>query len=139
MPKKAIKLEFEDENGAKYSFKVEGNIEKNKVLRLLELYDLLSSSDNVKNNETENNIEKDLYSTIKFIIKDLPLTGFTSKEIQNVLEDRYKISVKLPIISTYLRRMYDKGELSRKKVKREWVYFYKEIEKIVLKDKKAKN
>ncbi len=141
MPKKAIKLEFEDDNGARYSFKVEGDIEKSKVLRLLELYDLLSSSsfDNSNEDGLKDNSEKDLYTKIKSLVKDMPLNGFTSKDVQNALEDRFKTSVKLPIISTYLRRMYDKGELSRKKVGREWVYFHKEIEKIILKDKRAKN
>jgi len=139
LPKKAIKLEFEDENGARYSFKVEGDIEKSKVLRLLELYDLLSSSDNSNEGNLKDNSEKDLYDKIRSLVKDMPLNGFTSKDVQNALEDRFKTSVKLPIISTYLRRMYDKGELSRKKVGREWVYFYKKIEKIILKDKRAKN
>jgi len=136
LPKKAIKLEFEDENGARYSFKVEGNIEKNKVLRLLELYDLLSvSSENNDKKDVDEEYEKDLYSKIKQLINTLPLTGFTSKDVLSMLEDRFNTSVKLPIISTYLRRMYDKGELSRKKAGREWVYFRKEVEKIIIKDK----
>ncbi|MGC9208629.1 MAG: hypothetical protein ACP5GH_02055 [Nitrososphaeria archaeon] len=138
MPRKAIKLEFEDENGAKYLFKVEGNIEKDKVLRLLELYELISESEQEKKAEDITVADGDLYSLLRKIIREMPLTGFTSKDIQSVLEDRYSISVKLPIISTYLRRMNDRGELVRRKEGREWVYQLREIQNVTLLKKKVK-
>ncbi|MGC8569021.1 MAG: hypothetical protein ACP5LW_03335 [Nitrososphaeria archaeon] len=138
MPRKAIKLEFEDENGAKYLFKVEGNIEKDKVLRLLELYELISESEQEKKAEDITVADSDLYSLLRKIIREMPLTGFTSKDIQSVLEDRYSISVKLPIISTYLRRMNDRGELVRRKEGREWVYQLREIQNVTLLKKKVK-
>jgi hypothetical protein len=138
LPRKAIKLEFEDENGAKYLFKVEGNIEKDKVLRLLELYELISESEQEKKAEGITVADSDLYSLLRKIIREMPLTGFTSKDIQSVLEDRYSISVKLPIISTYLRRMNDRGELVRRKEGREWVYQLREIQNVTLLKKKVK-
>ena len=138
MPRKAIKLEFEDENGAKYLFKVEGNIEKDKVLRLLELYELISESESEKKTEDITAADSDLYNLIRKVIREMPLTGFTSKDVLAVLEDKHNISVKLPIISTYLRRMNDRGELVRRKEGREWVYQLREIQSVTLKKKAAK-
>ncbi len=138
MPRKAIKLEFEDENGAKYLFKVEGNIEKDKVLRLLELYELISESESEKKTEDITAADSDLFNLIRKVIREMPLTGFTSKDVLAVLEDKHNISVKLPIISTYLRRMNDRGELVRRKEGREWVYQLREIQSVTLKKKAAK-
>ncbi len=138
MPKKSVKLEFEDENGSKYLLKVEGNINKEKVLRLLEIYDLLSEEKDEKALKEDLREDMDLYSLIRSLIKDLPISGFTSKDVLTALEDKVNISVKLPIISTYLRRLYDKGELGRIKRGREWIYYRKEAEKLVLKNKHSK-
>lgn len=123
MGRKVVKLEFEDGRGARYELRLEGTFSKEKVLKLLELYELLSSE--------EAPPEDGLLSHIRAVIADSSTHGLTSKEVLGLLEDKFKESPPLAVVSTYLRRLADKGELVRVKRGREWVYYRPELYRIV--------
>ncbi len=125
MGKKAVKLEFEDGKGARYEFKLEGSFSKEKVLRLLELYDLISSGGE------ESQPEDGLLAHLKAVASELNTHGFTSKEALAMLEDRFKESPPLAVVSTYLRRLADRGELVRAKRGKEWVYYRPEVYRVI--------
>ena len=67
MKQKRIRINVEDQEGAKYKFDIEGNVTRDKVLKLFELMDLM-------------NIEED---------KQTPNLDSVGGKIWNVVEDSF--------------------------------------------------
>ena len=109
---------MEDSDGAKYDIKLEGNVTRDKVLKIFEMMDLM----NIEENQNTPNLDS-IGSKIWHIIdKQFPIGKFTSNEILEKYEDEYNEPVKLSIISTYLSRFAQKGRVQRSKSGREWTY-----------------
>ena len=117
MKQKRIRINLEDTDGAKFKFDIEGNVTKDKVLKLFELMDLM-------------NIEEE----------QAPDLGSVGGKIWNVVENHFlqassplqaclknmRMSItspiKLSIISTYLARFASRNRIERKRIGREWSY-----------------
>jgi len=120
--RKKVKIELEDDEGSKYSIMLEGNLTREKVLKVFELMNLLDAS----NYEDIDNKEHDINSLTDKILKVIedrfPYGEFTSAQVLEAYEDTYNEPMKLSIISTYLARFVSKGILARSKHGREWRY-----------------
>lgn len=117
MAKKRIRIDMEDADGARYDIKLEGNVTREKVLKIFEMMDLM----NIEEQETTN--MNSIGSKIWYIIdKFFPIGKFTSTNILEKYEDEYNEPVKLSIISTYLSRFSSKGKIDRIRTGREWTY-----------------
>lgn len=117
MAKKRIRIDMEDADGARYDIKLEGNVTREKVLKIFEMMDLM----NIEEQETTK-IDS-IGSKIWHIIdKFFPMGKFTSTNILEKYEDEYNEPVKLSIISTYLSRFSTKGKIDRIRTGREWTY-----------------
>ena len=109
---------MEDSDGAKYDIKLEGNVTRDKVLKIFEMMDLM----NIEEGPEALNLDS-IGSKIWHIIdKQFPVGKFTSTDILEKYEDEYNEPVKLSIISTYLSRFAQKGRVQRAKSGREWTY-----------------
>ncbi len=109
---------MEDSDGAKYDIKLEGNVTRDKVLKIFEMMDLM----NIEESPEALNLDS-IGSKIWHIIdKQFPIGKFTSTEILEKYEDEYNEPVKLSIISTYLSRFAQKGRVQRTKSGRGWTY-----------------
>ena len=118
MAKKRIKIDLEDADGAKYNFSLEGNVTREKVLKIFELMDLINIEE-----PQDGPILDSVGSKIWNIIdKHFPMGKFTSSEVLEKYEDDYGEPIKLSIISTYLSRFATKGKVERTKQGREWTY-----------------
>ena len=118
MAKKRIRIDMEDADGARYDIKLEGNVTREKVLKIFEMMDLM----NIEEQETTTNMNS-IGSKIWYIIdKFFPIGKFTSTNILEKYEDEYNEPVKLSIISTYLSRFSSKGKIDRIRTGREWTY-----------------
>ena len=107
---------MEDTDGARYDIKLEGNVTREKVLKIFEMMDLMNIE------EQETNMDS-IGSKIWYIIdKFFPMGKFTSTNILEKYEDEYNEPVKLSIISTYLSRFSTKGKIDRIRTGREWTY-----------------
>ena len=107
---------MEDADGARYDIKLEGNVTREKVLKIFEMMDLMNIE------EQETNMDS-IGSKIWYIIdKFFPMGKFTSTNILEKYEDEYNEPVKLSIISTYLSRFSTKGKIDRIRTGREWTY-----------------
>jgi len=116
MTKKRIRIDMEDTDGARYDIKLEGNVTREKVLKIFEMMDLMNIE------EQETNMDS-IGSKIWYIIdKFFPMGKFTSTNILEKYEDEYNEPVKLSIISTYLSRFSTKGKIDRIRTGREWTY-----------------
>jgi hypothetical protein len=116
--RRTVKVQFEGCDGERYTIKLEGNLSKDKVLRLMDMYELLAQE---KGGET---IPDDtIHNRVRNIISDRFLfKRFTSDQVRDAFEEKYDRPIKLAEISTYLSRMNNQGEISRSKRGRKWLY-----------------
>ncbi|AJM91473.1 hypothetical protein [Nitrosopumilus piranensis] len=118
MAKKRIRIDMEDTDGARYDIKLEGNVTREKVLKIFEMMDLM----NIEEEQETTNIDS-VGSKIWYIIdKFFPMGKFTSTNILEKYEDEFNEPIKLSIISTYLSRFSSKGRVDRTRNGREWIY-----------------
>ena len=128
MAKKRIRIDMEDADGARYDIKLEGNVTREKVLKIFEMMDLM----NIEEDLPETTNMDSIGSKIWYIIdKFFPIGKFTSTNILEKYEDEFNEPVKLSIISTYLSRFSSKGRVTRIRTGREWTY---QIIKIIAKN-----
>jgi predicted transcriptional regulator len=135
--KKKIKIEFEDAEGSKYNLSLDGDISKNKILKVYELMESLNAPEgeayeNNNDGHRKGLGEKNMHtstltsvgSKVWYIIEHkFPNSTFTSTDIQEMYEEQYKESMRLDAIATYLSRYVNKSKLVRnKKGGKEWVY-----------------
>ena len=117
MKQKRIRIDVRDKDGAKYDFKIEGNITKEKALKIFELMDLI----NIEEEQTPNldSIGGKIWNIVE---NSFPVGKFTSSEILEKYEDEYNEPIKLSIVSTYLARFASRNRIERKRIGREWSY-----------------
>ncbi len=113
-----MRVELFDSEGNRYTIAFEGQVTRDKALRLLDLVELLggmpdegtiSGAGNILTGNKMSRFEK-----VRLVIqKNFPLVWFSSKEVQSVYEQEMKEPVSLSTISTYLSRMTNRGLLIR--------------------------
>lgn len=109
---------MEDSDGARYDIKLEGNVTRDKVLKIFEMMDLM----NIEEEQETTNMDS-IGSKIWYIIdKFFPMGKFTSTNILEKFEDEFNEPIKLSIVSTYLSRFSSKGRVDRTRTGREWTY-----------------
>jgi hypothetical protein len=118
MAKKRIRIDLEDSDGAKYNFNIEGNITRDKVIKIFELMNLM----NIEDQEDTPQLDSVGAKIWHIIDKYYPMGGFTSNEILEKYEDEHNEPIKLSVVSTYLARFSTKGRINRLRNGREWVY-----------------
>ncbi len=118
MVKKRIRIDMEDADGAKYDIKLEGNVTREKVLKIFEMMDLM----NIEQGTETPNLNSIGGKIWNIIDKHFPIGKFTSNEILEKYEDEYEEPIKLSVISTYLSRFTSKDKIERSKKGREWAY-----------------
>ena len=118
MAGKRIRIDLEDKDGAKYKFNLEGNINRDKVLKIFDLLDLMNIEETADNPGVES-----VGGKIWHIVDRYYPTGkFTSSDILEKYEDEFNEPIKLSVISTYLARFTSKNKVERAKKGREWAY-----------------
>ena len=117
MKQKRIRIDVQDKDGAKYDFKIEGNVTKEKVLKIFELMDLI----NIEEEQAPNldSVGGKIWNVIE---NSFPAGRFTSSEVLEKYEDEYNEPIKLSVISTYLARFASRNRIERKRIGREWSY-----------------
>lgn len=114
MPAKKMRIEVFDSEGNKYSITIEGQITREKALRLLDLVELLggvsSGNPEIRTLVSETSKYDKLLSLIQ---KHFPIVWFSSKDVQVMYEQEFKQPISLSTVATYLSRMANKGLLIR--------------------------
>ena len=118
MAKKRIRIDMEDADGARYDIKLEGNVTRDKVLKIFEMMDLM----NIEEEQEITNMDSVGAKIWHIVDKFFPMGKFTSTNILEKYEDEYNEPVKLSVISTYLSRFSTKGKINRVRTGREWTY-----------------
>jgi len=118
MPARKIRVELFDSEGNRYTIAFEGQVTRDKALRLLDLVELLggapSESPTVSQSASMPNRVLSRFEKVQLVVqKSFPLIWFSSKDIQSIYEQELKEPVSLSTVSTYLSRMAAKGMLMR--------------------------
>lgn len=118
MARKRIRIDLEDAEGAKYNLSLEGNVTREKMLKIFELMDLMNIE------EPEESVQLDTVGAKiwNIVDKHFPMGKFTSSMILEKYEDEYEEPIKLSVISTYLSRFALKGRVARERNGKEWSY-----------------
>ena len=117
MKQKRIRIDVQDKDGAKYDFKIEGNVTKEKVLKIFELMDLINIEE-----EQAPDLDSVGGKIWNIVENSFPVGKFTSSAVLEKYEDEYNEPIKLSVISTYLARFASRNRIERARVGREWSY-----------------
>lgn len=120
--RKKVKVEVTDEEGTKYSLALHGKISNEKVMRMMELIELIGQDDHNSVRSQPNNDATTYGKILKLIQSSYPNKEFSSADIARDYEDQYAAAIPLSTVSTYLSRLVDRGLLSRQKFGNSWVY-----------------
>jgi hypothetical protein len=118
MPARKMRVELFDSEGNRYTVAFEGQITRDKALRLLDLVELLGGMPGenptsiIGNVQTVNGSSR-VDKVRSLVQKSFPLVWFSSKDIQSFYEQELKEPIGLSTVSTYLSRMASKGFLLR--------------------------
>ncbi len=118
MPARKMRVELFDSEGNRYTVAFEGQITRDKALRLLDLVELLGGMPG--DVPTVGAVGEPAvgaasrFDRVRSVIqKNFPLVWFSSKDIQSFYENELKDPISLSTVSTYLSRMAGKGFLLR--------------------------
>jgi len=120
MPKRRIKIEFDDGDGGKYSVLMEGNISREKLSNIMNMVDLMEK--NEERQQPTFSLETRFGRLHDLIEKKFAFGSFTSTDVLEAYEDEYNTPVKLATISTYLQRLTERGLLTRRRTDVGWSY-----------------
>jgi hypothetical protein len=114
MPTRKMRVELFDDEGNKYSVTFEGQITREKALRLLDLVELLGGSVNPETNLMTPSYRLSKYEKVRALVqKAFPIIWFSSKEVQVAYEQEFKEPISLSTVATYFARMANKGLLMK--------------------------
>jgi len=113
MPAKRMRIELFDSEGNKYTIAFEGQITRDKALRLLDLVELLGGMPSGGTNPEIASInEFSKYDKVRIIIqKRFPIVWFSSKDLRSAYEQEFTEPISLSTVATYLARLTNKGLL----------------------------
>jgi hypothetical protein len=118
MPARKMRVELFDSEGNRYTIAFEGQITRDKAVRLLDLVELLGGmpgeSANSGVGSTVAGKSSSKFEKVRSIIqKSFPLIWFSSRDVQTIYEQELKEPISLSTVSTYLARMANRGLLLR--------------------------
>jgi len=117
MPARKIRVELFNGNGDRYTITFEGQVTREKALRLLDLVELLGGVPTVNPGWNCPTSELSKIDKIRLVIeKSFPIGWFSSRDIQSAYEEEFKDPISLSTVSTYLSRMTDRGILTKNRV-----------------------
>lgn len=113
MPARKMRIELFDSEGSKYTIAFEGQITREKALRLLDLIELLGGMPSGGANPgITSTSEFSKYDKVRMIVqKRFPMGWFSSKEAQSAYEQELKEPISLSTVATYLTRLTNRGLL----------------------------
>lgn len=114
MPTRKLRLEILDSKGNRYTITCEGDVNKERMLHLLDLAELVGGSEeNDQWRRTSSATTK--FEKVHAIVEQQFAYGwFSSQDVKRVCEKELNAMLSLSTVSTYLLRLADRGFLLRK-------------------------
>ncbi|MGB9713452.1 MAG: hypothetical protein ACPLZC_00580 [Candidatus Bathyarchaeales archaeon] len=116
MPARKMRVELFDSEGNRYTIVFEGQVTRDKALRLLDLVELLGGIPASEGNpsvvaDVANNGIPKCEKVRVCVQKNFPAIWFSSRDVQLAYEQEFKEPISLSTVATYLARMANKGYL----------------------------
>jgi hypothetical protein len=119
MPARKMRVELFDNDGNRYTIAFEGEVTREKAVRLLDLVELLGGAPSGEGGNAgpkvgalSNDFSK--YDRVHAVVqRNFPVGWFSSREVQNVYEQELKEPISLSTVATYLSRLAVKGVLMK--------------------------
>ena len=112
MPARKIRVELFNGSGDRYTITFEGQVTREKALRLLDLVELLGGVPTINPGWNRPTSELSKIDKIRLLVeKSFPIGWFSSRDVQSTYEEEFKEPISLSTVSTYLSRMADRGIL----------------------------
>jgi len=113
MPARKMRVEVFDEDGNRYTITFEGEVTREKALRLLNIIELLGGVHN-KGRSKANILNVSKFDRTKAIVeKYFPFILFSSKDVFKAYEQEFNELISLSTVSTYLARLVNRGLLTK--------------------------
>ena len=123
MPARKMRVEIFSGNGDRYTITFDGQVTREKALRLLDLIELLGGVPPGDPGLNRSTSELSKIDRLRLVIeKKFPIGWFSSRDIQSTYEEEFKEPIILSTVSTYLSRMADRGILTKNKISNRWRY-----------------
>ena len=117
MPAKKMRVEVFDGGGNKYTVTFDGQVTREKALRLLDIVELLGGMPGVSHPGNIPPADLPKLERMRLIVeKHFPIVWFSAKDVRNVYEQETKEPVALSMVSTYLSRMANRGLLTKTEI-----------------------
>lgn len=116
MPARKMRVELFDSEGNRYSIAFEGQVTRDKAVRLLDLVELLGGvpSDADSKVSAGMGIEPTKYDKVcRLVQKSFPSAWFCSREVQSAYEQENKEPISISTVATYLARLSNRGLLTK--------------------------
>jgi DNA-binding transcriptional ArsR family regulator len=115
MPARKLRLEVSDAQGNRYTLTCEGNVDREKMLHLLDLVELMGGVNEKDGEWRRTSLAETKFEKIRAVIEQrLTYEWFSSNDALKVCEQELPDNLSLSTISTYLSRLADRGFLLRK-------------------------
>lgn len=115
MPARKLRLEIFDSQGNRYTITCEGDVDREKVLHLLDLAELVGGVKEESNDWRRTSLVNTKFEMIRALVEQRFAFGwFSSQDVKKVCEQELSETLSLSTISTYLLRLADRGFLLRK-------------------------
>ena len=116
MPTKKVRIEILNDRD-RYTITFEGQVTRDKALRLLDLVELLGGMPTVNPETSHSASEISKIEKVRLVAeKSFPVGWFSSKELQSAYENQFNEPIRLSTASTYLSRLADRGFFIKKHV-----------------------
>jgi hypothetical protein len=113
MPAKKVRVEIFN-NGDRYTITFEGQVTRDKALRLLDLVELLGGMPTANPETPHSASEMSKIEKVRLAAEKIfPVGWFSSKELQAAYEKQFNEPIRLSTTSTYLSRLADRGFFSK--------------------------
>jgi hypothetical protein len=114
MPARKMRVEVFDGSGNRYTVTFEGQVSREKALRLVEIVELLGGMPGMNASDAQPVSDLPKFEKVRMVIeRHFPIIWFSSKDIQAVYEQDMREPVALSTVATYLSRMSGRGILTK--------------------------
>ena len=114
MPTKKMRVEIFND-GDHYTITFEGQVTRDKALRLLDLVELLGGMPTVTSESGRPVSEITKIEKVRIAAeKNFPISWFSSKDLQSTYEKQFNEPIGLSTVSTYLSRLAERGFFIKK-------------------------
>jgi hypothetical protein len=113
MPIKKVRIEIFN-NGDHYTITFEGQVTREKAIRLLDLVELLGGMPTITPESKVSSSDMSKIDKVCLVAeKKFPVGWFSSRDIQGSYEEQFNEPIRLSTVSTYLSRLADRGVLTK--------------------------